>query len=165
MKILVVSDSHSGLAYMRQWAKVLRPRVVIHLGDYFDDADIFEDMPGVTLYRVPGNCDLFRSSIYHYREVCYEELEGVGIWFTHGHRHNVKQGIGRLLDAAKLARADVALYGHTHCAECYQEDDGMWVMNPGSCGGFGGTVGLIEVENGQVKTCRVLGAWDMSEFA
>lgn len=166
MKILVVSDSHSGLSYMRRWAEVLRPQVVIHLGDYYDDADLFEEMPWVhRLYRVPGNCDLYRSSLFHQREVCFEELEGVSIWFTHGHRHGVKQGIGKLMETARLARADVVLYGHTHQAECFRTEDGIWVMNPGSCGGYGGSVGLLRVERGQVLECRILRAEDMDEFA
>jgi hypothetical protein len=32
----------------------------------------------------------------------------------------------------------------------------MWVLNPGACGSFGGSVGLIETENNKIISCRVL---------
>ena len=37
MKILVLSDSHSALRFMRQCIDAVKPNAVIHLGDYYDD--------------------------------------------------------------------------------------------------------------------------------
>ena len=39
MKILVFSDSHSTLRHMRSYLDALKPDAVIHLGDYYDDAE------------------------------------------------------------------------------------------------------------------------------
>lgn len=163
MKILVVSDSHSGLSYMRRWAALLQPQVVIHLGDYFDDAEVFADAcPDSGLIQVPGNCD--RCRMWRPQpEVLTVCLEGVRIFLTHGHCHGVKSGPGALIAAARKEHADVALYGHTHQAVCY-ETDGLWVLNPGSCGSSGGSVGLLELEQGRVLRCRVLHKDDMEEF-
>lgn len=164
MRVMVVSDSHSGLSYMRAWARLLRPQVMIHLGDYFDDAEVLaSDWPGSRLIRVPGNCDLYRM-LPKEPEIRFVKLEEVGIYLTHGHRHGVKSSPAGLVVEARKASADVALFGHTHQAVCWQTEDGMWVMNPGSCGSYGGSVGLLELEKGKVKVCRVLTLEDMEEF-
>lgn len=84
---------------------------------------------------------------------------------THGHCHGVKMGTGRLLADARVAQAAAVLYGHTHTPDCYQESDGLWVLNPGSCGSMGGTVGLICIENEKIVSCRILDRTDLEEFA
>lgn len=83
---------------------------------------------------------------------------------THGHIHKVKMTLGLLLKDARQAQAQAALYGHTHKSDCHQEEDGLWVLNPGSCGHAGGSVGLIETENGQIVSCRVLGQEELEEY-
>lgn len=59
------------------------------------------------------------------------ELEGKRILMTHGHRYGVKSGYLRAVYAAKEQQADILLFGHTHRAECFQEE-GLWVLNPGA---------------------------------
>lgn len=164
MKILVVSDSHSGLSFMRQWARLLRPDVMIHLGDYYDDGKVLEDeFPSARVIQVPGNCDFYRSILCG-PEIIFADLAGVGVYMTHGHLHNVKSGTKQLLAAARTAKADLVLYGHTHRPQCCRTEDGMWIMNPGSCGSSGGSVGLIEIEKSQIVRCTVLRLEDMEEF-
>ena len=80
---------------------------------------------------------------------------------THGHKHNVKMGLGALLKDARASRVDAVLYGHTHQADCRREPDGLWILNPGSCGYGGGTTGLIQVENRKIVTCRILREADL----
>ena len=60
--------------------------------------------------------------------------------------------------------AQAALYGHTHIAECIREESGMWVLNPGTAGYGGGSAGLIEVENNQILSCRIITAETLEEF-
>lgn len=164
MRIMVASDSHSGLSYMKLWAKLLNPQVIIHLGDYYDDGQVMgEEFPQCRLMQVPGNCDRFRCMGTE-PEVIYAKLDGVGIFMTHGHLQRVKSGIGGLLAAARTAKADVALFGHTHEALCLELEEGLRVMNPGSCGSSGGSVGLIEIEQGKIVTFRVLNRENMEEF-
>jgi len=64
--------------------------------------------------------------------------------------------MGALLKDARTAKVDAVLYGHTHLADCHREEDGLWVLNPGSCGYFGGTAGLIMADNGRIWACRIL---------
>ena len=81
-------------------------------------------------------------------------IGGVRFYMTHGHIHRVKQVLGLLLRDAREAKVDIALFGHTHVAYCQQEEDGLWVMNPGSCGYGGGSAGLIEIKNEKISSCR-----------
>lgn len=164
MKILVLSDSHSALRFMRDCIDAVRPDVILHLGDYFDDANaIAEEYSHIPLYQVPGNCDRFRVRPGQ-PEVLLQEFSGVRLFMTHGHRHGVKETRGLLLKDARKAGAHAALYGHTHVADCYQEEDGLWVLNPGSCGYYGGSAGYMEIENGKITQCRILRQGDLEAF-
>ena len=156
MKILVLSDSHSTLSFMRRCIDSVKPDVMIHLGDHFDDgAAMGEEYPGIALYQVPGNCDRYRCDPRQ-PEILILRIAGVTIYMTHGHRHKVKVYLGALLKDARASKADAVLYGHTHAADCHREEDGLWVLNPGSCGYFGGSAGLMEVEDGRIVSCRLL---------
>ena len=83
---------------------------------------------------------------------------------THGHKHGVKTNTAMLIAEARAMHAQAALYGHTHEAECYQTEEGMWVLNPGSSGYGGGSAGLIEAENGRILSCRILTLDNLEEF-
>lgn len=164
MKILVLSDSHSALKFMRKCVDAVRPNAIIHLGDYFCDGTVIaEENPCIPFYQVPGNCDVYYCPPGQ-PEVLFESVLGVKLYMTHGHRHDVKRTTVRLLQDARYSQADAVLYGHTHQAECRQEADGLWVLNPGSCGYFGGSAGLMEVENGKILSCRILRQEDLEEM-
>lgn len=165
MRVLVVSDSHSALSFMFRCAWLVKPDAIIHLGDHYDDGEALRDeFPDARIYLVPGNCDRNRAPIYA-QEILIQPLGGVRLYMTHGHRHRVKTGTGELLASARVAGCDAVLFGHTHVAECYQDDTGLWVLNPGSCGYFGGTAGLMEISDGKIRQCRILREEDLSEFA
>ena len=156
MKILVLSDSHSGLRFMYRCVDAVEPDVILHLGDYYQDAEaLAEDYPEIRLYQVPGNCDRYRCPP-DALEILTPVIGGVRLYMTHGHRHHVKMDTGRLLGAARDAGAQAALYGHTHVPNCYQDTDGLWVLNPGSCGYFGGSAGVIEIQDGKIRSCYLL---------
>ena len=164
MKILVLSDSHSGLSFMRRCIRAVKPDVMIHLGDHFEDGeDMASENPHIRIHQVPGNCDKYRMTRYEPEIRCYP-LGGVMMYMTHGHLHNVKMDRYKLLLEARKMNAQVVLYGHTHIADCHQEADGLWVMNPGACGSTGGSVGLIEVQNGMISECKILHLSDLEEI-
>lgn len=161
MKILVLSDSHSTLSFMRRCIDTVKPDALIHLGDHFDDGVAMkEEYPGIPMIQVPGNCDRYRCPPGQ-PEILITRMDGVDMYLTHGHRHSVKSYLGALLRDARKANADVVLYGHTHVPDCHREDDGLWVLNPGSCGYFGGSAGLLEVKDGSVFSCRLLNESDL----
>ena len=163
-RILVLSDSHSGLSFMRLALRCVKPDAVVHLGDYYDDGEAMaEENPNILFHQVPGNCDRNRFIGMKPEVLCYPVC-GIRLFMTHGHVQNVKFGIGRLLAEAKEASAQAALYGHTHQADCFREDGGMWVLNPGSCGSNGGSVGLIETVNNEILSCKVLHREELEEM-
>ena len=163
-KILVLSDSHAGLGFMRSCISRVKPDAVIHLGDYYDDGQTMaEEFFHIPFYQVPGNCDRFRCPPW-VSEVLSTPVFGVRMFMSHGHRQGVKSGIGRFVADARASGAAAALYGHTHIADCHREEDGMWVMNPGSSGSYGGTAGLIEVEEGVIVSMRLLDMLDLKAF-
>ena len=156
MKILVLSDSHSSMSFMRLCVERVKPNAIVHLGDHFDDAEaLHEEYPGIRMYRVPGNCDRYRCPPGQ-PEILLDRVCGVDLYMTHGHKHRVKAYLGALLHDARACRVAAVLYGHTHEADCHREEDGLWVLNPGSCGYYGGSAGLIQVENGKILSCRIL---------
>lgn len=165
MKILVLSDSHSALSFMRRCIETVGPDAVVHLGDYYEDAEAMkEEFPGTPFYMVPGNCDRYRF-VCGAPEILTDRVCGVRLYMTHGHLHKVKQTRTFLLRDARAGHVDGVLYGHTHQAECTREEDGLWVLNPGSCGYYGGSAGLIETENGSIRNCRILREGDLEQLS
>ena len=162
MKILIFSDSHASLGFMRKCITKLRPDCILHLGDYYDDGQIIaQENPHLRFYQVPGNCDRYRCPP-DAPQVLLITLDGVKIYMTHGHNHHVKAGTGALVADAHRSGAHIALYGHTHSMECYRDADGLWVMNPGTCS-YGGSVGVIGTENNQIKYAYLLKESDLED--
>ena len=163
-RVLVLSDSHSTMFFMRSCVRAVKPDAIIHLGDYYDDGEaLSEEFPDTRFYQVPGNCDRYRAPL-HAQEILIMPVLGAELYMTHGHRHNVKFTTVSLIQDARKAKVQAVLYGHTHVAECYQEADGLWVMNPGSAGSYGGSAGLITVENGKIQHCRLIRQEDLEEW-
>lgn len=161
MKILVLSDSHSSLSFMRRCIDAVKPNAIVHLGDHFDDGEVMkEENPGIPFYQVPGNCDRYRCPPGQ-PEILIQRVCGVDLYMTHGHKHSVKSYLGALLRDARTSEVAAVLYGHTHRPDCHREEDGLWVLNPGSCGCYGGSAGLIETANGKITACRLLEEQDL----
>ena len=129
MNVLVFSDSHRALSGMRHAVALERPDYVIHLGDLERDAQLLaQEYPTLPVAGVPGNCDGFPTAPLQ-RLATYA---GVKVLMSHGHIWNVKLGYHAAIHAARQCQADVLLFGHTHVPYCQQEEDGLWVVNPGS---------------------------------
>jgi putative phosphoesterase len=147
---------------MREYASRLKPDAIVHLGDYFDDGAVLaEEFPGLQVHQVPGNCDRYRYTGMKPEILCYNVC-GVRLYMTHGHLHRVKYGTYAVIRDAREAGAQAVLFGHTHEPLCQQEDDGLWVLNPGSCG-YGGSAGLIETKHSNIIGCRILQPSDLEE--
>ena len=59
------------------------------------------------------------------------KIDNIIIFMAHGHRHDVYDTTYHLRREAQTIGAKIALYGHTHVAQC-EYIDGIYVMNPGS---------------------------------
>lgn len=157
MKLLILSDSHGCVETMQAAVEWEKPHAIVHLGDYWADAGKLQRLlPPVPFYQVAGNCDRHRWEPE--QTLCMTtSFGGVLCMMVHGHQYGVKSGLLRLCLAAREARAQVALFGHTHSPLCRWED-GILLMNPGSCGNFYGTYGVLTIENGvasgEIRTLR-----------
>ena len=164
MKILVLSDSHSAMRFMRACVETIKPQAIVHLGDHYDDGETLKELyPQIPLHQVPGNCDRYRCPPWVHATLCYDVC-GVRLFMTHGHKQGVKTNTAMLVSEARAMGAQAALYGHTHIAEVRKEEDGMWVMNPGSSGYGGGSAGLMEVEDNKILSCRIITQDNLEEF-
>lgn len=146
MKLLILSDSHGTLSHMRRAVEFVKPTHVIHLGDCTQDAyDLRLEYPMLPLVSVAGNCDFD----FEQQELRMAEYDGFRVMMAHGHHYGVKFGLLRYALAAKENQVDVALFGHTHQAYC-EEHDGIWLLNPGTCGlNIRPTCGIVEIRNGK----------------
>lgn len=142
MRILIISDSHGdGRALTDVLLRHPDITTVIHLGDGLREAeDAVEQFPDHTFYLVHGNCD-YGGIVPDAR---FEIIGGKKVFFTHGHRYQVKFGLYPYTCAAGERGADVALFGHTHIPfEDYV--DGLYLFNPGSL--RDGRYGIMDVSS------------------
>ncbi len=150
MRILVVSDTHGDFHSLNRAVKAQpTAELIIHCGDGASQVDELRMMyPDKKIVAVRGNCD-WGSMLPNFEVV---EFGGKTIFVTHGHLYNVKLVLYPLICAARENKADIALFGHTHSAMTDYED-GLTVMNPGSCHGYGASYGYIDItDRGDVVT-------------
>ncbi len=156
MKILVLSDSHGSTENMLRAVEKTAPGLMIHLGDCVRDTEVLErEWPNIPLYRVRGNCDLVST----FPEYGIEEVDGVRIFFAHGHRHNVKINSDSFCNSVYFSGSQLGLFGHTHRAT-WQQIGSMEILNPGSIGDhYHPTYAVIETNNGSFS-CHI---YDLEE--
>lgn len=163
MRILVMSDSHSAMRYMRLAIDTVKPDAVIHLGDYYDNAETMADeYRHIRFHIVPGNGDFCRCPPDTPKILCYS-IGGVRFFMTHGHMHGVKSGTNRLVQEARENNAQAALYGHTHIVD-HRLDGELMILNPGACNSAEGSVAVIETENNAIASCNILRIRDLEEM-
>lgn len=152
MTVLVLSDSHGDMKNMRIAIDREMPRAIFHLGDHDSDAfQLQKEFPHIPMYCVCGNCDRMFPWAPESR---IEELEGVRIFAAHGHKQNVKFGHMSFYMATREQNAQLGLFGHSHEPLC-EEHDGLWLLNPGTCKGYGATYGVAYVHKGHVVRCEI----------
>lgn len=126
MKVLIISDSHGWTDQLEQLLDSKRDEVdkIFHCGDSELSPN---DHPLNEVVSVQGNCDMGQD----FPEEWIEET-GLGrMYFTHGHLYQVKSHLQALTRRAEEVGADIACFGHTHVAVCFEEK-GIVFINPGS---------------------------------
>ena len=129
-RVVVVSDTHKDFATLRKIVERHRQstELFIHLGDVEDDVKKIKALyPDLPIVGVRGNCDFGSRS----KAVDIAEVGGARILFCHGHTMLVHSGTEMLEQAARDARCNIALFGHTHVSVCKYKDN-LYIMNPGS---------------------------------
>ncbi len=130
MRAIVFSDSHRNYNALETVYDLHAKDadMFIFLGDGEYEIELLKALhPEADIRYVSGNCD-FGSEVPDYNMA---RLGGKNIFYTHGHRFDVKYSLDYLKKYARNVGADIVLYGHTHQAFVTYED-GLYIMNPGS---------------------------------
>lgn len=130
MRIIVMSDSHGNFVRVRRIVEENKEyaQSFIHLGDGIDEfEDVHSLFPDFQFVAVKGNNDWGRDEL----KVRTMFWGGKQLLLAHGDTYHVKMTMMPFLMAAREAKADIALYGHTHIA-CCDYEDGIHLLNPGS---------------------------------
>ncbi len=149
LRIGVLSDTHRNLpATALAIEKMGHVEAIVHLGDFCSDADDIAAFTDVPVYAVDGNCDYEGPGL----DERLLRFGGVLMLAVHGHRYEVGQGYGRLLERAHSMGADVVLYGHTHRPACLWVEDVLF-FNPGHLfpGAEEGSCGVLTIDDGRVR--------------
>lgn len=157
MKILVIGDTHNRTGMVRDiWSKLTDIDLVIHTGDYYEDAVLLEKELGVPFAYVKGNCDgCYGSSLCSSQggDFAIVETEQGRILVTHGHNEHVNYSMDNLRYKALENGCMAAVFGHTHRSAVEQIEEAsapggkLWFINPGSLplprDGSGGSYAII----------------------
>ena len=131
-KLIVFSDTHGNMQAVADLTPLIAENdYFIHLGDGVSEIRDLRDAYPDKGYFCAGNCDY---AAYYPNEGTLE-VDGVKIFYCHGHQYGVKQELLTLALAAKSRGCEIALYGHTHQADitiC----DGIQFINPGNTKSF-----------------------------
>lgn len=154
-KAVIISDSHGNLNGVRKLYSIFEENdFVFHLGDGVGDIrEFYKDSPE-KVYLCAGNCDFFSP----YPNEGAVEIEGIKIFFTHGHNYRVKSHLYALAERAKELGCQIALYGHTHTASI-DEVESITCINPGNLRftvGQGGSYCYLVI-NGEKFTPVIVG--------
>ncbi|MGI6364305.1 MAG: metallophosphoesterase family protein [Bacillota bacterium] len=152
--LLAVGDSHRSSRALALIAEIIhrhQPELFVHTGDNFSDYEFLKKQTKLSGYGVRGNCDpgLFRAPEEQIIDYC-----GKKILLTHGHTLGVKYSYSGILGRAKDVGADAVIFGHSH-VQFAQEEDGIWLLNPGSIplprGGSPAGYAWLKVEAGEIQ--------------
>lgn len=127
-KIVIISDTHGNAKGIEKLMPIIQENdYVIHLGDGAGDMRAVWDAYPDKVFICAGNCDFFSP----WQTEGELEVEGVKIFYCHGHQYDVKRTRLSLARETKSRGCQIALYGHTHVAKI-SEREGVTLINPGS---------------------------------
>ncbi|MGI6662341.1 MAG: metallophosphoesterase [Bacillota bacterium] len=124
----VISDTHGDLRRLEACMKSMPDvELLLHAGDFYEDAQKVCASSGLKVVAVTGNCDYMVKGPS-------EEMLAVGpkrIYLTHGHLYHVKRDLSLLVQRSKALGVDVTVFGHTHVPTVFRRE-GILFVNPGS---------------------------------
>lgn len=134
MKVGVVSDSHKNLDYLREAIRILvdeKVDSIIHLGDDYEDTEVFDEFDVVSVIKVPGVYDLE----YAERKIPHRLMRdflGWRVMISHtpvSHSNDFPDD-PKPEDLCAQKKIDVLLHGHTHIPYIAKKE-GILHFNPG----------------------------------
>ncbi len=169
MTLLILSDSHGRPDRIRECIARVKPDGILFAGDGLRDfasCDLPAPLGACSLWAVKGNCDwmmlplIVGNSVLEAEDEELITVEGIRILLMHGHKYNVKGGLGTAIAHAVRREADVLVFGHTHIplelhlspdrALDFSVSKPLTVFNPGSLGDRDASFGTLTIRNGQI---------------
>lgn len=151
MIVAIMSDTHGNLNPVHLCLPLLKgAELLLHAGDFYEDAQRIGSFLGIKAVGVTGNCDYMVKGPS-------EEMLAIGsrrIYLTHGHLYKVKKDLSALVQRSKVLGVDVTIFGHTHTPTIFRRD-GVLFINPGSLhsprDGHAPSFAIMEVTRNTVK--------------
>jgi putative phosphoesterase len=171
MKVGVVSDTHGNLDGLRQAIRALMSedvRLFIHLGDDYEDTEVFDEFPIDSVMKVPGVYDPeYSDRMIPHRST--EDISGWRVMVSHtpvSHSNDFPEDL-KPEELCARREIDVLLYGHTHTPDI-SEREGILHFNPGHLKpedkkGYPPSFGILEFTPEQVDA-RILGLTEKQEI-
>lgn len=148
MKIGIISDTHGDIKAIDKAIPYLKKcDLIIHAGDYIDDAEYIYYLTDVNVNCVKGNCDSYNIDGNY--ELTFS-VKNKKFFVCHGHYHDVKKDLNSLYRFAKNNDTDFVVFGHTH-VPTYETIDNITFINPGSLSqprfGSNKSFGILTIDN------------------
>ena len=148
MEILALGDTHGRLFKAKDMydkiSRTVKIDMILHTGDYEEDALELEEQLSVPVISVKGNCDGCRT-----RDFKVIDLPSGKLLLTHGHMEHVDRDHTGLAYLAEEQGCQAILFGHTHIPMAGFVE-GFSIFNPGSLtyprDGSSGSVLLLHAE-------------------
>ncbi len=146
MKLLIASDIHGDIegakfifdAFIKEDCdKMLLLGDLLYFGPRNTLTDNYNPQAVIKLLNenkdvilsVRGNCDAEVDQMVLdfpiLADYCYLSLDGLSIFATHGHHHNIQS-------PPPLRNGEILLHGHTHVIKCEEFGNNNYYLNPGS---------------------------------
>lgn len=132
-EIVVFSDTHGRYDLVKKLVEhhEKTAKLFLFCGDGYPQIQtLLTYHPNLPIRCVRGNCDPFECT-WPVEDLV--EVDGVKIFFTHGHKYRVGYGLEELEETARDLGANIACYGHTH-VRLEEYHRGLYLFNPGSAG-------------------------------
>ena len=159
MKVLIASDIHGSMFYAEELKRVIeqeKPDLIALLGDFLYSGPRNPVKEDYSPKAVVDILTLFRDKIIAVRGNCDADIDVDVLPFALPRQNEIVVNNRRLvlihgdnmnLEALKLKKGDVLMYGHTHLPQLASVD-GVTILNPGSLsfpkGGYPHTYMLLD---------------------
>lgn len=148
MRIGIISDTHGDMSNIDKAIPYLKKcDLIIHAGDYIDDAEYLYYATDVNVKCVKGNCDSY--NMHGHYDLTFS-VKDKKFFICHGNYHDVKMGLRSLYKFAKENNIDFVVFGHTHIPT-YETIDNITFINPGSLtyprGGSSKSFGILTLDD------------------
>lgn len=129
-KLVVISDTHHDVARLERILPIINSaNYLVYCGDGVMDIMWLRGRIMVPIVCVKGNNDIaLNMQITDLASVAFGNTRAL---VTHGHKFDVRQGVGKILGLATMKKCHLVFFGHTHKYMDFVQG-GVHFINPGA---------------------------------